>query len=197
MGGGLWSVRQAVAPISALAVRRPEFRPLAALLWHQTEEWVWPGSFLPWINRSVLGSGQDEFPIDRRLGFIINVVLGWGGSLAATKPSLAAAPVTALYVSHFGNAALHVSWAVRHRRYDPGVVTAVAALAPAATGRASPSQGGSTGVDSSDAPGCGPRLGLISRTGARSQTSPAARRLSAESRLPSALRHASSLDHDR
>jgi hypothetical protein len=92
-----------------------------------------PGSFLPWINRSVLGSEQDEFPIDRRLGFIINVILGWGGSLAAMKPSVAAAPVTALYVSHFGNTALHVSWAVRHRRYDPGVVTAVAALAPVAT----------------------------------------------------------------
>jgi hypothetical protein len=120
-----------VVPVSAIAVRRPAFRPLAALLWHQTEEWVWPGSFLPWINRSVLGSEQDEFPIDRRLGFIINVVLGWGGSLAATKPSIAGAPVTALYVSHFSNVALHVSWAVRHRRYDPGVVTAVAALAPA------------------------------------------------------------------
>ena len=36
-----------------------------ALLYHQTEEWVWPGGFLPWFNRSVMG-GTDEFPITRR-----------------------------------------------------------------------------------------------------------------------------------
>ena len=33
-----------------LAVQEPSVRPLAALLWHQTEEWVWPGGFLPWMN---------------------------------------------------------------------------------------------------------------------------------------------------
>jgi hypothetical protein len=68
----------AVVPVTAIAIERREWRPLAALLWHQTEEWVWPGSFLPWINREVIGSGDDEFPIDRRLGFIINVLFGWG-----------------------------------------------------------------------------------------------------------------------
>lgn len=69
----------------------PTARPLAALLWHQTEEWVWLGSFLPWINRAVIGSDEDEFPIDRRIGFLINVVLGWGFSIAAiTGPSAAA-----------------------------------------------------------------------------------------------------------
>lgn len=132
---GRWPLVGAVGlvPISALAIRRRAVRPLAALLWHQTEEWVWPGSFLPWINRSVLGADQDEFPIDRRLAFIINVVLGWGGSLAAINQSGLAVPVTALYVSHIGNVVLHVSWAARHRRYDPGVVTAVVTLAPAAT----------------------------------------------------------------
>jgi hypothetical protein len=75
-------------PVTAAAARQPGLRPLAALLWHQTEEWVWPGAFLPWINRDVLGSSDDEFPIDRRLGFIINVVLGWGlslGSLAGRR----------------------------------------------------------------------------------------------------------------
>ena len=122
----------ALAPVTAAATERPELRPLAALLWHQTEEWVWPGSFLPWINREILGSDVDEFPIDRRLGFAINVVFGWGGSLAALDRRRLAAPLTLLYVSHVGNLALHVSWAGRHRRYDPGVATAVATLAPTA-----------------------------------------------------------------
>jgi Protein of unknown function with HXXEE motif len=119
-------------PVTAAAARQPGLRPLAALLWHQTEEWVWPGAFLPWINRDVLGSSDDEFPIDRRLGFIINVVLGWGLSLGSLAGRRVASLTTALYVSHLGNAALHVSWAARHRRYDPGSVTAVLTLTPVA-----------------------------------------------------------------
>jgi Protein of unknown function with HXXEE motif len=121
----------ATAPVTAAAVRRPALRPFAALLAHQTEEWFWPGSFLPWMNQTVLGSDDPEFPIDRRTAFVINVVLGWGGSFAAARPDIAAAPATALYVSHFGNAALHLSWALRHRKYDPGVVTAALTLIPA------------------------------------------------------------------
>jgi hypothetical protein len=127
-----WVAATAAAPVSVFAIDRAELRPLAALLLHQTEEWVWPGAFLPWLNRTVLGSDDDEFPIDRRTAFAINVVLGWGGSLAAAKPELAAAPAAALYTSHLGNAALHISWAVSNRRYDPGVVTAALALVPVA-----------------------------------------------------------------
>lgn len=119
-------------PVSAIAVGRPAVRPLAALLWHQTEEWVWPGGFLPWINREVLDSDQDEFPLDRTVGFVINVVIGWGSSLAAAAGPRAAAPAALLYTSHLGNAALHLSWAARHQRYDPGAVTAVLTLAPTA-----------------------------------------------------------------
>jgi Protein of unknown function with HXXEE motif len=131
---GRWPVAGALGliPTSVAALRMPAVRPLAALLWHQTEEWVWPGSFLPWINRDVLGSDEDEFPIDRRLGFIINVLCGWGFSLAPVIGRRAAGPAALLYVSHLANSVLHASWAARHRRYDPGAVTAVAALAPVA-----------------------------------------------------------------
>ena len=122
----------AVAPVTVAAVRRPGLRPLAALLLHQTEEWVWPGGFLPWMNREVLGSGEDEFPLDRRLGLVINVGLGWGASLGTMTGRGAAAPSAFLYVSHLGNVALHVQWAVRHRRYDPGLLTALGTLAPTA-----------------------------------------------------------------
>ena len=110
-------------------MREPAARPAAALLFHQTEEWVWPGGFLPWINRDVMGSDDDEFPIDRRLGFLINVGFGWGlTALAAASTS--AGPATALNVSHIGNAVLHVGWGMKNRRYDPGLVSAVTALLP-------------------------------------------------------------------
>jgi hypothetical protein len=131
---GKWPLVGAAAlgPVTAFAVSEPRLRPLAALLWHQTEEWVWPGGFLPWINREVLGGDEDEFPIDRRAGFAINVVFGWGLSAAAMAGSRAPAPAAALYVSHLGNAGLHVGWAARNRKHDPGLITAVVTLAPVA-----------------------------------------------------------------
>jgi hypothetical protein len=117
-------------PVSALAVKRPALRPLASLLWHQTEEWVWPGGFLPWINRELLGSDRDEFPIDRRVGFAINVIFGWGSSIAAAAGPRAAAPAAMFYASNVGNVGMHLAWAARHRRYDPGAITAVITLTP-------------------------------------------------------------------
>jgi hypothetical protein len=122
----------ALLPVTAAAFKRPALRPLAALLWHQSEEWVSPGGFLPWLNREVLGSDEDEFPMTRRGGLVINVGLGWGASLATAAGPRAAAPATLLYVSHLGNVGLHLSWALRHRRYDPGAVTAVLTLMPIA-----------------------------------------------------------------
>jgi hypothetical protein len=131
---GRWPLVGAAAllPVTAAAVRRPALRPLAALLWHQTEEWVWPGAFLPWMNREVLGSDDDEFPIDRRLGLLINAGFGWGSSAATAAGPRAAAPSTFLYVTHLGNVALHLGWAAKHRRYDPGSITAAVTLLPVA-----------------------------------------------------------------
>lgn len=130
---GRWPLVAAagLAPVTYLAVKDPRARPLAALFWHQTEEWVWPGGFLPWINQDVMG-GEEEFPIDRRAGFAINVVYGWGFSAAPYGGPRATLPATALYVSHLGNAGLHIGWALKHRRRDPGLVTAAAALLPVA-----------------------------------------------------------------
>jgi len=119
----------ALLPVAALSIQNPGFRPLAALLAHQTEEWVWPGGFLPWINQEVMG-GDEEFPIDRTAGFLINVGFGWGlSALVLAGPSYVALPA-ALYVSHIGNAGLHVGWALKNRRYDPGLVTGALALLP-------------------------------------------------------------------
>lgn len=129
---GRWPLVGAAAllPITAYAATDKRARPMAALLWHQTEEWVWPGGFLPWINREVLKSVDEEFPLDRRNGFVINVGFGWGLSALAFAAKDAPAPAAALYVSHLGNAGLHVGWAIKNRRRDPGLVSAVATLLP-------------------------------------------------------------------
>lgn len=129
---GRWPLVGAAAlvPVAAAATKNPALRPLAALLAHQTEEWVMPGGFLPWINREVLGGDDDEFPIDRRAGFVINVGFGWLLSASVLAGPRAAAPQAMLYASHVGNAGLHVGWAIKQRRYDPGLVTGALALLP-------------------------------------------------------------------
>ena len=68
------------------------------------------------MNREVIGSDEDEFPLDRRLGFVINVVFGWGFSALTAAGPAAAVPAAILYTSNLGNVALHVGWAVRNRR---------------------------------------------------------------------------------
>lgn len=105
--------------------------PLPILLCHQTEEWVWPGGFLPWINRVALGADADEWPLTPAAGLAVNVGLGWGGQALAgltygRTPELQAL----LSALHVANGLLHVGEAVRLRRYNPGVVTGALALGP-------------------------------------------------------------------
>ena len=107
--------------------------PTPALFWHQTEEWVVPGGFLPWINRTVLGSPDDEFPITRRMGFGINAGVGWGLNLASALLGRRAPALAATVLASFaGNVALHASAAVRRRSYNPGLASALLLLAPTA-----------------------------------------------------------------
>lgn len=131
----------AVGPALVTVLARPEaflaggawvrWLPLPALLVHQTEEWVWPGGFLPWINRDLLGSGADELPITRRDGLIINAGLGWGVAVTAglageRRPAIAAAQLS----MDLGNAGLHLGAAARSRSYNPGSASAAALLLP-------------------------------------------------------------------
>jgi Protein of unknown function with HXXEE motif len=113
--------------------------PLPALLWHQTEEWFLPGGFLPWFNREVLGSDDDEFPITRRVGLGINVGLGWGSAVATALAGPRAPGLAAwVHAMNLGNVVVHVSAAARERRWNPGLVSATAVFAPvgvAALGR--------------------------------------------------------------
>ncbi len=104
---------------------------LPILVSHQTEEWVWPGGFLPFANQRVLGSEKPDWPLTVRDGFHLNVSVGWisaiTGLLAWRRTP---APAAAVLWLEAGNVALHTGLALRKRRYNPGVATAAILMAP-------------------------------------------------------------------
>jgi hypothetical protein len=109
---------------------------LPILVSHQSEEWVWPGGFLPFCNVRLLGSDRPDWPLTERDGFRVNVIGGWLSAVAGLvlwrRTPVIAAGVLCIEA---GNALMHVSTAARERRYNPGVVTATLLLGPhAATG---------------------------------------------------------------
>ena len=143
-----WGAAGLVVPTwSAAALRRGELLDdglwvaglaLPILVSHQTEEWVWPGRFLPFCNQRLLGSDQPDWPLTERDGFHVNVTFGWVSAVAGLalwrRTPVAAAAV--LWIEA-GNVLMHTAVAVRERRYNPGVATAALLMAPhaAAGGR--------------------------------------------------------------
>jgi uncharacterized protein with HXXEE motif len=129
-----WLAVAGLAPATLAVARTDEplrWAPLPAYFWHQTEEWVWPGGFLPWVNREVLGSDEDEYPITRPLGCAINTGGGWGlAALAGLGGPRAPALGAAVHAMLVANAAFHVRESARAGGYRPGLVTAVLVLAP-------------------------------------------------------------------
>lgn len=104
---------------------------LPILVSHQSEEWVRPGGFLPFCNERLLGSERPTWPLTERLGFHVNVTLGWGSAIAATALwRRSAAPAAFVLWVEAGNALMHGAMAVRERRYNPGLVTALALMGP-------------------------------------------------------------------
>jgi len=42
-------------------------------LFHQFEEYIYPGGFVEFFNKNVLGSKEKEFPLDKKASFWINI----------------------------------------------------------------------------------------------------------------------------
>jgi hypothetical protein len=139
---GRWpKVAAVAAPLSSAALylacdrldaeERWRAAALPVLLWHQVEEWVWPGGFIEWLNREVAGSDEDLAPLTPARAAVINVGLGWGMSLA-TWALGERVPALAVFAgaSNAANAGMHLGWAARHRRWDPGAATSVVLLLP-------------------------------------------------------------------
>lgn len=109
--------------------------PLPVLFWHQTEEWVIPGGFLPWFNREVAGSREDEYPITRPLGLVINTGMGWAVCVAAGAAGRERPFLPAMSLALFlGNAGLHGAKLAQARRYNPGSGTGIALMLPLGIG---------------------------------------------------------------
>jgi hypothetical protein len=136
-----WGAAGLVVPTwSAAALRRGELLDdglwvaglaLPILVSHQTEEWVWPGGFLPFCNQRLLGSDQPDWPLTERDGFHVNVTFGWVSAVAGLalwrRTPVAAAAV--LWIEA-GNVLMHTAVAIREQRYNPGVATAALLMAP-------------------------------------------------------------------
>jgi Protein of unknown function with HXXEE motif len=136
-----WVAAGLVVPTWSLAAaRRGELREdggwvaglaFPILVSHQSEEWVWPGGFLPFCNTRLLGSDQADWPLTERDGFHVNVTLGWlsavaGLALWRRTPGVAAG----VLVMEAGNVLMHAGMAARERRYNPGVVTTTMLMVP-------------------------------------------------------------------
>ena len=136
-----WAAAAAAAPATALAspsrawladeLRWTLWLPLPVLFWHQTEEWVWPGGFLPWMNREVIGSRRRRVPDRPPRWLVINTGVGWAlcGAAIVAGPRRPATGATVLSLL-LGNAAMHLGIAARTRRRNPGAVTSALLLAP-------------------------------------------------------------------
>jgi hypothetical protein len=136
-----WVAAGLVVPTWSLAAaRRGELREdglwvaglaFPILVSHQSEEWVWPGGFLPFCNTRLLGSDRSEWPLTERDGFHVNVTAGWLSAVAGLalwrRTPVVAAGVLLMEAS---NVLMHASMAVRERLYNPGLVTATVLMVP-------------------------------------------------------------------
>jgi hypothetical protein len=136
-----WVAAGLVVPTWSLAAaRRSELREdglwvaglaLPILVSHQSEEWIWPGGFLPFCNTRLLGSDRPDWPLTERDGFHVNVTAGWLSAVAGLA-LWRRTPVVAAGVlwMEAGNVLMHTAMAMRERRYNPGVVTATVLMVP-------------------------------------------------------------------
>ena len=121
---------------------RSELAAMQVILWvslltlfaHQFEEWRWPGWFPGALNIALFRSDRpDRYPLDSWSGFVVNVVVGWGGYvLAAVLWSHALWLAVATMLVSIGNAVFHlVLMPIRARiPYNPGMVTSAVLFVP-------------------------------------------------------------------
>jgi hypothetical protein len=104
---------------------------LPLLVAHQTEEWVRPGGFLEFSNQRLLGSDEPAWPLTERVGFHVNVTIGWTSAVAGVLLWRRTPAVAALVLGiEAGNVLMHSAMAARERAYNPGLGTAVLLFAP-------------------------------------------------------------------
>jgi hypothetical protein len=136
-----WVAAASVGPAWGLALNRRDALArddlwVAALAFpllvaHQTEEWVRPGGFLEFCNERFLRSGRATWPLTERLGFHVNVTVGWTSALAGLALWRRTPAVAAFVLGiEAGNVAMHNGMAIGERGYNPGLATAALGFLP-------------------------------------------------------------------
>ncbi|MBU1919927.1 HXXEE domain-containing protein, partial [bacterium] len=104
---------------------------LPALMLHQAEEYVYPGGFREWLNRSVFHSEDSGQPLAKQAALIVNIPVLWilfavtayiGGDILWFS-----LPVFSLLVV---NAWFHIVMSVVYNDYVPGSYTSIIVLLP-------------------------------------------------------------------
>ncbi|MCB0618660.1 MAG: HXXEE domain-containing protein [Saprospiraceae bacterium] len=109
---------------------------LAALWFHQFEEYVWPGGFQKFFNEHIY---RPQGPLSVRLSgraiLLVNVPIAWSAYLLGAFGGEQALPLLAgLLGISFLNGCLHLALALGLRRYNPGVLTGALLFIPLAAG---------------------------------------------------------------
>ena len=91
-------------------------------MFHQFEEYVYPGGFKERLNET-LGSAGSDFPLNDERSFWINVPFVWVAMPLAAIIGLRVViiPSTLVAISTL-NGLLHVGMAIRIKRYNPGLI---------------------------------------------------------------------------
>lgn len=105
-----------------------------SLLFHEVEEYVWPGKFPRTINSILFKSKiPDRYPLNSQISFVVNVVFGWSIYLLAIflGPEYVWLAVVSVMVS-VGNIFIHVILlnVCGKRLYNPGMATSVLLFLP-------------------------------------------------------------------
>lgn len=106
---------------------------LPILMFHQSDEYVWPGGFKKWFNQVILKSDSEDFPLTWPLSAKINVI-GWVPVtlMAVVGSNWDGVFIIFPFIGIFGsmhNAWFHISYTVSDQ-YSPGTITSLLLYLP-------------------------------------------------------------------
>ncbi len=95
-------------------------------LLHQFEEYVLPGGFVKFFNKNLLGSKKDNFPLDSKVSFWINIPIIFIAYPASTILAGYIDISIGIWTAHFSviNAISHVAMFFKFA-YNPGLIVSV------------------------------------------------------------------------
>jgi hypothetical protein len=100
---------------------------MCVYLLHQFEEYIFPGGFKEYFNINVLGSENDQEPLNKAVAFWINVPVIYIAYPVTAVLAQFAGPGIGMWTAYFSviNAAGHVVMGIRDRGYNPGFVVSL------------------------------------------------------------------------